>query len=303
MEKYILFSLFLMVSKSFASEMANINPKKRQSVEESEAIQAASGLVIKKRFEVNIEDLNQGQLVAYANNLYMIKQSRIQKVNIEYRNCNGETPLHIACRLGSKYLVRFLLDNGANIKATICTKDEKNSGDSLLHIACKRGNLDIIEILLEYNVEINEKNDDGVTPSQKAWESGNFNVVEYLWQRGINSELNETGETPLTAACRKAKISAVDFFVLNYMDMRDRNGKAPIQVALELGHFTIVKFLLSKGADISGIDFREGLLPKIAFHVPSIAKLLLEYINNFNIDVRGNNTQKNTDTFFNMTIK
>jgi len=78
------------------------------------------------------------------------------------KNKDGETALHLACKLGDSELVDYLLDKG-------CDADLVNSnGDTCLHLLAKLDNesskneyLIIFEKILEYGALLDKKNNDG----------------------------------------------------------------------------------------------------------------------------------------------
>jgi ankyrin repeat protein len=70
----------------------------------------------------------------------------------------GETPLHIAVKNGNREIVKFLLDNGADV----------NAGDKYeatpLHFACRNGDGYIARMLVEFGGDLTIKAIDGRTP-------------------------------------------------------------------------------------------------------------------------------------------
>jgi ankyrin len=55
----------------------------------------------------------------------------------------GYTPLHVACHFGQINMVRFLLQHGADVKATT------SIGYTPLHQASQQGHTTIVNLLLE----------------------------------------------------------------------------------------------------------------------------------------------------------
>jgi ankyrin repeat protein len=56
----------------------------------------------------------------------------------------GDTPLHVACRLGNVELVTIMMDMGAR-----CTGLENSDGDLPFHVACRNGYWDVVRVLLD----------------------------------------------------------------------------------------------------------------------------------------------------------
>ncbi|WP_054849042.1 ankyrin repeat domain-containing protein [Vulcanisaeta sp. JCM 14467] len=86
----------------------------------------------------------------------------------------GMTPLHYAV-LGNRLdIVKYLIENGADINA------RDNTGKTPLHFAAKNGYLDIVKYLIENKADINVKDNIGKTPLDYAEENGHKNVANYL---------------------------------------------------------------------------------------------------------------------------
>ncbi|MEQ8222355.1 MAG: ankyrin repeat domain-containing protein [Candidatus Eremiobacterota bacterium] len=152
-------------------------------------------------------------------------------VNLEVKDSKGFTPLHIS--LGGnictpnethKEVIKFLLDNGADINA------KTNRGDTVLFIAVIKGNKDIIELLINKgaNLELGDKS----TPLFTAAYNNNLEIASLLIDRGANIDIKSSGITPLITA------------------------------ALE-GHTDMVKLLIDRGADLN-VSTPEGLTALIA---------------------------------------
>jgi ankyrin repeat protein len=95
--------------------------------------------------------------------------------NINSKNHNGLTPLHVASYCGESAIVNTLIEKGAevNVKA----KD----GVTALHAAASKGNLDTIKLLINKGAEVDAKTSkDGLTPKDFASREGHETVVDIL---------------------------------------------------------------------------------------------------------------------------
>jgi ankyrin repeat protein len=92
--------------------------------------------------------------------------------NIELRDEDGQTLLHVGAFNGSSVVVDWLLAKGASITAT----DKK--GRQPLACAAKYGEPEIVEILLKQNVALSAQDDDGDTALHHASYHNNIDVVD-----------------------------------------------------------------------------------------------------------------------------
>ncbi len=69
-------------------------------------------------------------------------------LNINHRNLEGLTALHLACRGGYLSCVTFLLNNGAKFSRT-------NHGETELMFAVKSQSLDLVRVLTDFGADVN----------------------------------------------------------------------------------------------------------------------------------------------------
>ena len=110
-----------------------------------------------------------------------------------------DRPLHIASKNGDAEIVKYLLENGADIKAI-------SAGDSLtaLHLAVKSRDHQTVKILLELGADPNVQSlpsHGQLTPLHIAVKEGAIKIVELLLEHGASIQLiNADGESPLDLA-------------------------------------------------------------------------------------------------------
>ncbi|EAY23368.1 ankyrin repeat protein, putative [Trichomonas vaginalis G3] len=97
---------------------------------------------------------------AKLNNLTLVQDLISCGVDLNMRNDDHSTPLHIACYYNSIDVVKFLLSlDGIDINA------QDNYGNTPLHDATSRNNREIVEILLGFRgIDTKIKNNRGKTP-------------------------------------------------------------------------------------------------------------------------------------------
>lgn len=179
------------------------------------------------------------------------------------------TLLHQASQIGSKLMIEFLLQSGANIVA----KDYQDN--TPLHFAPSP---EIAALLI---ADINARNSNGETPLHKAVENDKTELVEFLLAKGANSNAQDNqGETPLHKADNNTIIELLLYQNAN-SNAQDNWGNTPLHNAASLLKLDQVTLLMAKGANVN-IRNNQGNTP---LHV-AIAERNMGYINqNNNLDV------------------
>ena len=79
--------------------------------------------------------------------------------------------------------------------------------DRDIHIACMIGDTEEVERLIRAGVDVNKKDNYGVTPLRWAARGGHIDIVKLLINNGANiSEKNIFGEPPIFGAARSGHI-------------------------------------------------------------------------------------------------
>lgn len=170
---------------------------------------------------------------------------------------NGQTPLHLSVSTGKNDLsmIQFLILKGGNV-------DLKNqNGYTSLHIAAGHGNLFLAEYLIQNGASVNETDKVGDTPLHDAVLSSTEQMIEFLIQKGgnVNAKNNPYLETPLHYAVRVNKLEFVKLLISNGADIDSPNyiGITPLDLAKSLDRREIIqelekaKGLISKQPDSS----------------------------------------------------
>jgi len=81
--------------------------------------------------------------------------------------------------------------------------------------ACYAWLIDIVDFFVEHEADINEKNDDGITPLFVACHKVHLDVVEYLVEHGADiNKRDNNSYTPLQIACQEGHIDDIRHFTL-----------------------------------------------------------------------------------------
>uniref|UniRef100_A0A336L5G5 CSON003381 protein n=1 Tax=Culicoides sonorensis TaxID=179676 RepID=A0A336L5G5_CULSO len=154
----------------------------------------------------------------------------------------ASTPLMEAAQEGHIELVRFLLDNNANVHA------QTQTGDTALAYACENGHTDVAEILLVYCAELEHESEGGRTPLMKACRAGHLCTVKFLLGRGadVNRQTANNDHTPLSLACAGGHQAVVELLLANGADPfhKLKDNSTMLIEAAKGGHINVVQMLL-----------------------------------------------------------
>ena len=162
---------------------------------------------------------------------------------------NGKyTALMMACRSQHVRLVKFLLQQGANVQV----KDK--DGKTALHFACeltftwKPASCDLLNCLTENGADINALRKDNRTPLMVASSCGGVDQITFLIKRGANVHLQDkNGDTVLHHAARNMNNSLEIVCALTAAgasQMCNNQGLTPLLVASSTGNNAAVEELL-----------------------------------------------------------
>ena len=180
-------------------------------------------------------------------NVRMVNLLLEKGVDVNVTNDYNNTALFIAAINGREDVVKLLLEKGADInKATI-------DGETILMGAINYDEEEVIKILLAYDeegvrVDLNARNNDGVTALIRAVEHGNTEIVGAVVEAGADMKIRDNyGNTPLIRASMVGEEYILDLLLDSGSDVNATNnaGETALIVASRLGFFHIVEWLLS----------------------------------------------------------
>ncbi|XP_067653767.1 serine/threonine-protein phosphatase 6 regulatory ankyrin repeat subunit B-like [Haliotis asinina] len=212
-------------------------------------------LLVSKEAELNLTDDYNDNVLHFAcqGGDTAIVKYLLKMMDINAKGRNGCTPVMHAAWAGQKNVFSLLVSQSVEMELL------DRSRNNLLHLACQGGNTPIIKYLLP-RFDINSPGEDGWTPIMMAALSGKMDAYDVIASHGgIPSLTTPQNDTVLHAACQggnKAIVrKVIDGFGIN---TRGKNGSTPLMRAVVGGHMSVMKFLMSRGADHTLVD-KDGL--------------------------------------------
>ena len=104
-------------------------------------------------------------IAAFNNDIFRINQALSEGADVNTNTIVGYTPLMIAAMFGTPETIKFLLDNGADIDATV-----SYSGEKALNLSVRanedtlKANRENIRVLIKNEADINFCDNNGYTP-------------------------------------------------------------------------------------------------------------------------------------------
>jgi ankyrin repeat protein len=230
-----------------------------------------------------------------------------KSVDLEARDRNGRTALHIAAGTDSYAIIKQLLQKGADVNAQdsdyktplydaqnpqvvgllLASRADANIptslGDTPLHKACQLGLDQVVASLLSAKANLEARDNYGQTPLLKACQSNTnrFSISRMLIER--NAEVNTAdyqGLTPLHEACKQGDQDLTKLLLQHHskVDMEDDAGETPLHKACAQGSTEVITALLEAQASVNKIN-SEGNTPlhKACANLhPDVVRVLLD---------------------------
>lgn len=104
-------------------------------------------------------------------------------VNTHEVEDRGETPLILAASFGSREMVEYLLQQGAD------PNDQADTGSSVVMYA----GVDLLTLLRDHGADLNIRDNDDETPLMRAAQGGHMDKVVWLLENGADSKAVDVG--------------------------------------------------------------------------------------------------------------
>ncbi|XP_054099432.2 fibronectin type 3 and ankyrin repeat domains protein 1 isoform X2 [Callithrix jacchus] len=229
-------------------------------------------------------------------------------VKVDVPNKFGFTALMVAAQKGYTRLVKILVSNGTDVNLKNGSgKDSRRKSPperqpehfpevfiNLFHptyeshtrglmLACYEGHLDVVKYLRRHGASWQARDLGGCTALHWAADGGHCSVIEWMIKDGCEVDVVDTGSgwTPLmrvSAVSGNQRVASLLIEAGANVNVKDRNGKTPLMVAVLNNHEELVQLLLDKGADASiKNEFGKGVLEMArVFDRQSVVSLLEE---------------------------
>lgn len=181
-------------------------------------------------------------LIQRGANINMLKRSDIG-------NCEILNALTYFCEQGLAKVVRYLVDNGADIKIV------NNDGLTALQVACEKGNPEVIKILIKNGADTNILTRDGSNIFDLACNKGNAETAKFLFE-AVGFDVNRPdycGRYLLHHACANRHTALVKLlleFGAN-VNSKTRMGTTALDIARDKKYEDIIQLLVKPTVRLS----------------------------------------------------
>jgi hypothetical protein len=159
---------------------------------------------------------------------------------------------------------------------------------TVLHWACMRANWDIVRYLVENGADLNVKGGDGGTAINWAVHHDNVEIIKLLIDKGAKLDIqNRWGMTELHTAIWRGCIQVVDYLLDQGSDplIKTIEGWTAMHYAYRSGHDHVIELLKKRGIS-TDVQDNNGRYPRhLYFKRPNAIELseaeLDEYIGNY----------------------
>ncbi len=183
---------------------------------------------------------------AAAGQLWLVRRLLESGADVNAKNGVGWTALMYAAGQGRPEIVRTLLRAGADVNAK-----NLEGGTALLEAARFR-DTETAEILIRAGAQVNVRDKLGITPLERAVDNDDPAMVRCLAAAGadIHARLRNWRALDYAAAKHPAVLGAL-LEAGAHVNTEDSGGNTPLILAVEYGNIDAVKELLAAGANVS----------------------------------------------------
>ncbi|XP_065580502.1 uncharacterized protein LOC136040233 [Artemia franciscana] len=191
-------------------------------------------------------------IAALAGHTNVVRVLLSNRANPTIKNNEGVTPLEFAVLHSRLEVVKLLLHHD---KVDINAKG--NDEWTVLHIASKVNSLEIVKYLVSEGSNINANDKSGQKPIHVAAENGHIDTVEFFLSKGIGIDVSGAeNQTLLHYAVDANQLETVKYLIAKGADVNanDISVQSPLHGAAFYGYIEIVEVLLKNGASYSSVS-------------------------------------------------
>ena len=209
-------------------------------------------------------------LAAYLANVERLLSLIENDSDVNQKNKDGQTSLHLAARSGHKEVARLLIAKGAIVNE----EDQKNSFTPL-HYASRFGHIEVAKLLIAEGSRINARDDHGFIPLHWAALCNQKQLVELLLAKGaqVNAK-DKVDRTPLYYSCmfREADADIIELLLANGADVNAGSWPS-LFVAVHNDNIALAEYLIDHGTNVNAkfsSPSESGIVLQLAPYVSSI---------------------------------
>ncbi|XP_046951196.1 LOW QUALITY PROTEIN: ankyrin repeat domain-containing protein 7 [Lynx rufus] len=209
-------------------------------------------------YNLRDKDLKKLHKAASVGDLEKVKEYlQLKKRDVNVRDRQYRTPLHLACANGYSNIVSLLIEKQCEIN--VCDGEKR----SPLTKAVQCAKEDCATILLEHGAYPNLVDFDGNTALHYAVCGHSVSLVEKLLEHKANLEYqNKDGYTPLLLAVTENNAEMVEYLLKKGADVTasDKNQRTALMIALSDEPTNLVSLLLQQEVNLSSQDIMDSQL-------------------------------------------
>ena len=178
----------------------------------------------------------------------MLIGEAVKKNLLSLQDMDGNTSLHLACKVGSLDIVKFLVMKGSNQNVVNHLKQLP------LHLACTQQCLEMVQLVSNCDINCQEVISSRLvskkamyTPLHVACKDGTLEMVKFLMEKKADPNIKTWyGELPLHFACERESLEMVKL-VSNCTNVNQMaRGCTALHVACRSGHLSTVEYLIKE---------------------------------------------------------
>ena len=184
-------------------------------------------------------------------------------------------------------LVKVLIEklNPEILKSYLAETNQ--NGETLLHLACKLGLQDLIPTLINYGADVSAKDRRGNTPLSLALKNRMSPIIQDLTFHMVNfSDVDQAGNNYIVQAIREKCFELIPFLAGRIqIDQQNHEQDSALHIALNSGCVVTAIKLLNQGANALLLN-RRGLSPLFLACEKSYNKVFKKMLGNKNLDLK-----------------